>query len=1415
MYVLIFTPKGRKDSESMKKSKRIAAILLSAVTVMSALFVFPMTASAADIAVSMQDTGWNEARAADLWNGGTISGNDNFFILYTGGGEMLYCIEPGEPLSGGEGMNVNNYVNVMHTPSINADTIVATQLGRLFQYVDYGATGSPLDTDSGKALYIAAQILVWEVTQGERDGDFGYVAPPSGYDCVRQAVDNSSMAAANKNAIIGYYNALVGAVQNHHKIPTFSRMSQTNALVCEMTDDDGKLSVTLTDNNDVLSNYDFSATGSNITFSKNDNKLTATANDDFGGEVTVTATSKHTQRKGLVCYGDGAGGRQDTVSVGSPIDDPVKAYFKLKAAVGTLSIIKTTKNNDGKVAGFDFEVKKGSKSIGTYTSKSDGEIEVKNLVVGTYTVKEVNLSDDFVKPTPNPVTVEVSAGKTATVNFDNIKKLGIITVRKSNSNPVMGNYSLSNAEFTVKNANGTTVDTIVTGSDGKGESKPLPLGTYTVFEAKAPYGFVRDKNVYTRTLTGNLGMTEIVYCAEISVPERPQTGRIKITKSDAETAAAAQGDATLSGAVFDVFDAGGALAERLYCGTNTSVTSKEVKLGNYVVKEVVPPRGYTLTQKEYPVKIEYSNDLIEVNLLSADVRNTVIKGKIQLVKHSDDADPQVNPDNPQVEKPLEGIAFEVHLKSAGSYANAKPSERDRIVTDEHGYARTKDLPYGIYVVTEVQGADEHKVCAPFDVFIDENGRVYYYIVDNPAYRSKVKVVKADAETDMVIPQPNIEFKIRNTDTGEWVKQEILYPTPVIIDTYLTNADGWLVMPEELHFGNYELVEVKSPYGYLLSETPVPFKVTSENPVEYLEVKMPNAPVKGKVAVQKTGEVLTSAIETPTKDGSLFTPEYTVRGISGAAFDIIAAEDIITPDGTVRAEAGMIVDTITTGADGCAISEELYLGNYYAIETAVPYGFLLDETPLPFSLVYQDQYTALVSAETGLYNERAKGEISLIKTAEEARLDGNGSISYIQMPAKDIVFGLYARNDILNADGEVIIAADSLMDILVTDADGKAVSTRDIPFGAYYVKELTTHNNLVPNDTEYDAVFEYQDSKTSIINIAVDDGNSIENFLIKGKIKVVKTNENKEPLSDVEFTVTGAATGFMVKLMTDENGEAETSLLPYDRYTIAETRTQESYVLDGHQHTILLSHDGETYEFGIVNTKIKGQIKVVKTDGKTKTPLADVVFELKDADGNVIAELTTGKDGIALTDELVYGKYTLTEKSTGEAYLLDETPHEIFIKDHGKVVELEAQNIKKHGKLKVIKTDGKTKTPLEGVVFDVFDSDDKVTATITTDKDGIAVTDWLDYGDYTVKEKTSKYGYVLDETAHKIRIREHNKVYELALENTPIPLIPAPSVPKTGDGSNMRLWILLLAATVCGFTILSAIKIHGKRNRAED
>jgi len=357
-----------------------------------------MTAKAADINVNMQDTGWSEGRAVNLWGGGSISGNSNFLFLYASSNQMLYCIEPGMPLKGGEGLNINDYVNSLHTPSIDQDNVATQLLGHLFNYVDYGATGSPLATDKGKALYIAAQILVWEVTQGERDADFNYVSPPEGFDKVKQAIDDSSMPDADKKMIDGCYDDLVSKVQNDLKVPSFADADQSAAPTYELTGS-GPLSITLTDDNNVLSNYDFTKDDGNISFSVEGNQLTVTAQNAFDGGITVTAAGKDAQIKGVICYGDGKGDRQDTVSIGSPAESPIQAYFKVTAAEikGSIKVIKTDGTTDTPLEGAVFEVMdSGGNVVGALVTDKDGTAVTGPLDAGNYTVKEKTAKDGYV-----------------------------------------------------------------------------------------------------------------------------------------------------------------------------------------------------------------------------------------------------------------------------------------------------------------------------------------------------------------------------------------------------------------------------------------------------------------------------------------------------------------------------------------------------------------------------------------------------------------------------------------------------------------------------------------------------------------------------------------------------------------------------------------------------------------------------------------------------------------------------------------------------------------------------------------------------------------------------------------------------------------------------------------------------------
>ena len=266
----------------------------------------------------------------------------------------------------------------------------------------------------------------------------------------------------------------------------------------------------------------------------------------------------------------------------------------------------------------------------------------------------------------------------------------------------------------------------------------------------------------------------------------------------------------------------------------------------------------------------------------------------------------VTSDEVQIEQPEAGAEFQVYLASAGSYENAKESERDILLTDSYGFAQSKSLPYGLYVVHQTTGAEGQKFVPDFSVFISEHGKTYYFILNNPTFTSLIRFEKRDTESGEIIPLAGTSVKIRNADTGEWVVQHINYPSPMDIDTFVTDSTGTLMLPEALGFGNYELYEQQSPWGYVLDDEPVPFVVDGTQDV--VTVTKYNTVQKGTITVHKEGEVFSHVAEA----GGLYQPQYEVQGQPDAVYDITALEDIVTPDGVVHAKAGELVATISPG-----------------------------------------------------------------------------------------------------------------------------------------------------------------------------------------------------------------------------------------------------------------------------------------------------------------------------------------------------------------------------------------------------------------------------------------------------------------------------------------------------------------------
>ena len=517
-------------------------------------------------------------------------------------------------------------------------------------------------------------------------------------------------------------------------------------------------------------------------------------------------------------------------------------------------------------------------------------------------------------------------------------------------------------------------------------------------------------------------------------------------------------------------------------------------------------------------------------------------GYVRLIKHTDDWDPDVPEEERtddakagMVEQPEAGAVFEIFLRRAGSYANARETERDILTTDADGIATSKRLPYGYYTVHQIAAgpAGANKNFIPdFTVFVSQDSYTYSYILNNDTIFGRLRVEKRDAETGAIIPLGGVGFQVRDLDTGELVTQRVWYPNPIDIDVYYTSDEGWLMLPEALpkNTNGYELIEVQAPHGYVLDGNPIPFVIDGSEAV--VTVVRENIPQKGVITITKTGEVFSSVQE---NDG-FYQPVYEVMGLPGAVYDVIADEDIVTPDGTLRVAKDTLVDTLTTGPDATATSIPLYLGRYRLEERQAPAGMVLDPEPIPVELTYAGQEVEITHTGLGIYDERQKVEIDLVKAMETDELFGIGLGDEYQ----NVSFGLYAATDIVALDGTImpaggLIEAISIAPLEETPAEEGApeeapgdtpaedgepgeVDTpktwrhfagafaSDLPFGSYYVQERATDGQYIASDNQHLVVFSYAGQEVALVSITANDGNPIENELIRGDVEGIKLGE---------------------------------------------------------------------------------------------------------------------------------------------------------------------------------------------------------------------------------------------------------------------------------------------------------------------
>ena len=1352
--------------------------------------------------------GWGHPALSFLGGWSTSAGTH--FSVHTQdayNGRAIYCIEPGIGVHSGDQYTGrgedfwDNYPSSLN-PTIPPNTI-KEYIGRIMTYGWQGnastswMSGNPEHANQ-MAGYIATQLLVWETIVGERDSQFNYVdANAQGKNNVTEYI---SAEHPLRSQIFSQYSAIESAVKRHTMLPSFFS-STADAGAYELKWDGEKYSATLTDTNGVLGDYTFTSSTAGLNFSVDGSQLTITSSQALKGSVTVKAEKISAQRSGVVVWTDGVtgGGTQDFATYGTTVSDQMVGYLNLEVKTGNMKLIKTSE--DGKVEGISFTIT-GEGYNATKTTNAAGEIDITDLNPGVYTVTEQSI-DKYEPQATQRVTIV--SGQTATVTFNNVLKRGSLEVTKTSEDGLAEGMTF---HLSGTSLSGLPVDEYaVTDSTGVARFENVLIGTgYVLEEVDTPIRYVVPE-AQTATIEWN----EVT---DKTVNNILKKFRVTVTKSDVETGTP-QGDGSLAGATYGLYK-GDTLIDSFTTDENGQFTTGYyICDSDWTIREINPSEGYLVDSTIHHVGAEPELYTIELNDTANDVTEQVIKGDIAIIKHSDDGETGI-------ETPEEGAEFQIYLKAAGNYDAAKDSERDVLVCDENGFAQSKKLPYGTYIVHQTKGWEGRELMDDFEVYIAQDGQTYRYLINNAAFESYIKVVKVDAETGVTIPYAGAGFQIYRPD-GSKVEMTFTYPTPTTIDTFYTNAEGYLVTPEKLEYGSgYSLVEVQAPYGYVLDSTPVYFDVTQdasseEGGVTVIEVTKPNMAQKGVIKVSKTGEVFSSVTES---DG-VYQPVYEVTGLPGAVFEITALEDIYTLDGTLRYSAGEVVDTITTGEDGTAQSQPLYLGKFQVKETGFPHGMVdTGENITEVELVYAGQEVEITETSTSFYNQRQKALVTLDKVLEQEETFGIGMNGEITA----VTFGLYAKEDIPAADGS-IIPADGLLEIVSVDENGQAMCKTDLPFGSFYLKELSTDSHYLLNGETFPFSFEYGGPSLAVVEIAANNGEAVSNELIRGEIRGLKTDENGTGLSraviglfqsdETEFTAENA----LATATSAEDGSFSFADVPFGDWVLKELESPAGFILSDEVIPVTVEEDGQVVEISLANERIYGSLRLTKVDKDYRdNKLTGAEFEVyRDTNGNkeldegdeLLGKLEETSTGIYELAHILYGGVFVKETKAPEGFLLDENAYYVEITENGKIYEVENEagigftNMAQTGSLRIEKTssDGK----VEGFSFRVTGANG-YDQTFKTDKNGEIHIEGLRVGDYTVSEVSdgASASYVLpaDKTvtilADKTTVAQmHNELRD---------------TPKTGDDSKPWLWMALMGVSAAGAATLGILGYVNKRKK---
>ena len=1069
-----------------------------------------------------------------------------------------------------------------------------------------------------------------------------------------------------------------------------------------------------------------------------------------------------------------------TVAAGATSD----VRFENDRVNGKIRIVKRDALTKEALAGAVFTVTRlsaaeGGSAVGeavaTLTTGADGTAETGWLQWGRYRIAETGVPEHYVD---GGFVTEIDCtedGKTYAVEAENEPTKGWIRLVKTdrlNGNPIEGvAFDIyENDEY----GNALVAD-MTTGKDGTAVSPPLRKGRYIVRERGATAGYVMEEIVLDATVRSD-------ETTQLRATNQPVMVKLKLYKRDGDEYGgddpnsrrrdelpqpanidkpSTRGDGELTGAVFRVlagaeirdrqgnvlFKKGDTVVDALTtAGDDASAATGELWPGLYEIVEVSPPVGYEPSDAHFFVDARSAASQSETAVVTYEglKLNIIRQGVYAIVKFL--GDNEIHDDAGLIETPEEGAEFELYHKKAGSYGNARAFERDYLVTNRYGYAKTTLLPYGLYVLKQVKGKAGHALKSPVEIFIrgDEDvANPPILTINNQAIRYRLKLIKTDAKTGKTVRLANTAFKLLDSD-GNVVTQTVSYPTRREIDTFYTDNNGEVTLPETVTRGMYFIEEVQAPQGYLIRTERLGVFVgeTGDAPGEAyaLDIEIPNEPVMGRVMVEKKGLRLVRLAEQADAFGNIaHQPVYEEGYLAGAVFELRAAEDIVGKDGTVWFHAGDVADTITTTESGKDASKELPLGRYELVEVSTPEGYLLDGAPHEVELRYADDHTAVVETTVTLGNDYLSAEITLEKEKEDLEIIMDGDEvrqEIVNIPGEGFVFGLFADEEL--RVGDVTLTADTLVATGATDAAGKLAFVGNFPHGAYYVKELSAPDGWKLNPAKFAVTLEPKAQSGGVIRVSLPE--PVHDELIYTRMTLTKTDiTGQKTLSGATIEVKDEQGKVIYRETTDANGQIPQIPVTPGTYTFKEVYAPDGYALNEAEMRFTVDADGNvTGDTTIRDDYTRFSLRKVDESGK---PLAGVMFGLKKADGMLMMTAKTNAKGMATFEKVPFGTYTLVETQALPGYLKTDT--EIWITVDGTFVnpkEPIATVTNERQRIRGLKVDTAGQA-LPGAAFSLINADTgEIVDVAESNEKGEFYLTGFGYGDWIIRETVAPEGF---------------------------------------------------------------------------